>query len=215
MLRLHLRDNEAHLQAPVAEVNVADDVVAEEAVDALDGLSDDGASQVSDVQGLGDVRPAVVNDDGSGTLVRLHAKVLGQIHFRNVLRKKFARQPEIQKAGVHSLDAFKHRSARQLLFNRARDLDGRFVIDLGRGQRAVALVLAEVGAVRERDLAVGGVEARFLECAGNLPGNQINQNVHIHTPFVLAIAHRLYQYTKSNRKSTVRKRAFRTKRALL
>ena len=91
MLRLHLRDNEAHLQAPVAEVDVADDVVAEEPVDALDGLSDDGASQVSDVQGLGDVRPAVVNDDGLGGLVRLHAKVLGQIHLGNVLREKFAR----------------------------------------------------------------------------------------------------------------------------
>ena len=80
---------------------------------------------------------------------------------------------------------------------------------------AVALILAQVRAVRERDFSVGGVEAGFFECAGNLPGNQINQDIHIHTPFVLAIAYRFYYYNKACSKSTVRNRRFRSKRTSL
>lgn len=54
---LQLGDDQADLQAPVAQMNVADDIVAEVAVDALDALADDGGAQMADVQGLGHVRP--------------------------------------------------------------------------------------------------------------------------------------------------------------
>lgn len=73
-LRLHLRNDQTHLQTPVAEMNVADDMVSEEAIDALDGLSDDGAAQVSDMQRLCHVRSAVVDDNRAGILLGLTPK---------------------------------------------------------------------------------------------------------------------------------------------
>ncbi len=111
MIKLHLRDDQAHLKTPVAEMDIADDVVAEEPVNALDGLADDGASEVADMKRLCNVRPAVVHDDGPGILLGLDAEVRSEIHFRNVLREKAIRQLKVQKAGVHGLDAFKHRIA--------------------------------------------------------------------------------------------------------
>ena len=214
-LRLHLRNDQTHLQTPVAEMNVADDMVSEEAIDALDGFSDDGAAQVSDMQRLCHVRSAIVHDNRAGILLGLDAEVLVKVHFCDIRCQKLCRELEVQKAGVYRLDAFKHLAACQLLFDRICNLDGRLVVDLRRGQRAVALIFAQVRAVRERDFSVGGVEAGFFERAGNLPGNQINQDIHIHTPFVLAIAHRFYYYNKACSKSTVRNRRFRSKRTSL
>ena len=70
----HLRDDETHLQTPVAEVSVADGLVAKAPAHALERLADDGGAQVSHVQGLGDVRPAVVDDDCLRLLRALRAE---------------------------------------------------------------------------------------------------------------------------------------------
>ncbi len=45
-------DDEAHLKAPVAEMHVADDGIAEETVNAFDGLADDGAAEMADMERL-------------------------------------------------------------------------------------------------------------------------------------------------------------------
>ncbi len=57
-------DDEAELGSPVAEMVVGDDVVAEGAVEAVDGVADDGGADVPDVHGFGDVGAGVVDDDG-------------------------------------------------------------------------------------------------------------------------------------------------------
>jgi hypothetical protein len=58
-------DDEAHLEAPIAEVRVAPDLVAAEAIDALHAFADDRGTQVPDMHALGDVRPAVVHYDAA------------------------------------------------------------------------------------------------------------------------------------------------------
>ena len=117
-------------------------MVSEEAVDALDGVSDDGAAQVPDMQRLCHVRSAVVHDNRAGILLGLDAEVLGKVHFCDIRCQKLCRELEVQKAGVYRLDAFKHLAACQLHFDRICNLDGRLVVDLRRGQRAVALILS-------------------------------------------------------------------------
>ena len=77
---LQLGDDQADLQAPVAQMDVADDIVAEVAVDALDALADDGGTQVADVQGLCHVRPAVVEHDAAGLALTGHAEALALAH---------------------------------------------------------------------------------------------------------------------------------------
>ncbi len=60
-------DQQAHLEAPVAEVGVAHHLVAAEAVQALDRLADDRGAQVAHVHRLGDVGAAVVDHHPAGT----------------------------------------------------------------------------------------------------------------------------------------------------
>ncbi len=59
-------DQQAHLQAPVAEVGVADHGVAPEAVDALDRFADDRGAQMPHVHFLGDIGSAIVDEDAPG-----------------------------------------------------------------------------------------------------------------------------------------------------
>ena len=80
--RQHGDDQQAHLEAPVAEVGVAQHLVAAEPVEPLDGLADDRGAQVADVHLLGDVGAAVVDDApgaAAGTWRRADARVGGDL----------------------------------------------------------------------------------------------------------------------------------------
>jgi hypothetical protein len=59
-------EDHAELGAPVADVVVGDDFVADEAGDAGEGVADEGGADVADVRGFGDVRRGEVDDDGAG-----------------------------------------------------------------------------------------------------------------------------------------------------
>ena len=67
-------DQHAELRAPVADVVLADDLVALELDHAAERVADDGAAQVSDVHLLGDVRARVVHDGALGVRGRFDAK---------------------------------------------------------------------------------------------------------------------------------------------
>ena len=54
-------------------------------------------------------------------------------------------------------------------------MDGGLVIGLCGGHGAVALVFAQVGAIGERDLSVGGVVASLGKGIGDLTGDQVKQ----------------------------------------
>ena len=57
-------EQDAELRAPVAEVVVGDDRVAQEAQQPRQGVADDRAAQMADVHRLGDVGRAVIDDEG-------------------------------------------------------------------------------------------------------------------------------------------------------
>ena len=71
-------------------MDVADDVVAEVAVNALDALADDGGAQMADVQGLCHVWPAVVEHDAAGLALTGHAEALavGRVHIQQRLGQR-------------------------------------------------------------------------------------------------------------------------------
>ena len=58
-------EDHAELGAPVADVVVGDDFVADEAGDAGEGVADEGGADVADVRGFGDVGRGEVDDDGA------------------------------------------------------------------------------------------------------------------------------------------------------
>ena len=74
LFQLHLVDELAHLQAPVAEVDVAGDGVAHEAEQALQAVADDGRAQVADVHFLGDVPAAEIDHDAARRFDRARAR---------------------------------------------------------------------------------------------------------------------------------------------
>ena len=130
------------------------------------------------MQGLGHVRPAVVQHDGAGVGIVLRAVVRGLCHFAQIGGKIPLGDLQIQKARHDSFGAGKHPVFAQRVQNRVRDLDGGLVVLLRRGQRAVALVFTEVRPVGKRRLAVGRVESGPLKRACQLLGDQIDQKFH-------------------------------------
>ena len=159
-------------------MDIADHMIAEEPVNALERFADDGAAQMADMQGLGHVRPAVVQHDGAGIGIVLCAVVRGLCHFAQIGSQIVLGNFQIQKAGHDRLGAGKHLVFSQRVQNRVCDLDGGLVVLLRGSQRAVALVLAEVGAVGKRRLAVGRVESGPLKRARQLLRDQIDQKFH-------------------------------------
>ena len=73
-------DDQAHLEAPVPEMHVADDMVSHIPLDAFDGLADDGGANVAHMQGFCHVGPAVVDDHGFRGCFRLEAELLSPGH---------------------------------------------------------------------------------------------------------------------------------------
>ena len=121
-------DDKPHLKAPVAQMHVADDTVSEEAVDALDGLADDGRAQMADVQRLCHVRAAVVYDNRARRALRLHAEVIVRGHFAQIRGQFLTGHAQIQKARLDRRDLGKQRVFRKLRRDVLGDLNRRLVI---------------------------------------------------------------------------------------
>ncbi len=151
----NLRDELAHLQAPVAHVNVAGDGPAIGAEQPLKTVADDGRAQMADMHGLGDVHAAEIEHHGlAGAGVGCsELRVPGQRDA--TLRERFVGDVKIDEAGAGDLNlreewiGFKPR--RDLLRDTARIGLGL----LGGGERAVALKLREVGPVGAAHLTEG------------------------------------------------------------
>ena len=168
-------DDKTHLKAPVAEVHVADDGIAEETVNAFDGLADDGAAEMADMERLCDVGSAIVEHNGARRTLGGHAEMRVLRHLCKIAGQIFLRNAQIQEAGLYGLRLRKQRVAVQLRGDLLRDLDGGLVIGLCGGHGAVALVFAQVGAIGERDLSIGGVVASLGKGIGDLTGDQVKQ----------------------------------------
>ena len=137
-------------------MGVAHGLVAEEVLDPLDALADDGRAQMADVQGLGHVGAAVVHHHGARLGIPGHAEAGRGAGLLQVFCQEGRSQPQIQKARRSGLHLGEGRVVSQLYSHVVCDLDGGLVIGLGRGHGAVALVFAQVGAVGDRHPPVGG-----------------------------------------------------------
>ena len=144
---LQLGDDQADLQAPVAQMNVADDVVTEVAVDALDALADDGGAQVADVQGLCHVRPAIVEHDAAGLALTGHAEALALAHLLQMGGQICRLHTQVDEAGLYGLGRGKDAAVLQAVDNVLRNDERGFVVLLCGGHGTVALKFAQIGAV--------------------------------------------------------------------
>lgn len=64
MALLQLGDDQSHLQTPVSQMHITDHVMSHKFADPLDTLSNDSRAQMSDMQWLGNIGPAVIYNNG-------------------------------------------------------------------------------------------------------------------------------------------------------
>ena len=183
----NFRDDKAHLQPPVAEVNVSDDVLAVIARDALYSFADDGAAEVSHMERLGHIGSAVVQDDRCGLFRELQSELLFLPHLCEVGSQKLLPDPEIQKAGLYGFHGRKDRGVRELRGYVRRDHDRCFMVSFGAGHRPVALVFAQIGTVRDRDLAEFPVIACGFKSLRHFFGNLIEKFFHCYLQVCVVI----------------------------
>ncbi|MNE09448.1 hypothetical protein D3C80_1021220 [compost metagenome] len=161
-------DEQAHLEAPVAEVGVAPDDVAAEAEQPLQALADDGGAQVADVHRLGHVGTGVVDDDLARRRVQRGAGqgfVSG--HLGGALGQGGVGELEVDEAGAGDFDRGQARVVAEALGHLGGQLARIGLQRLGGGQGAVGLEVGQVGAVRSDDAGKRGVHAFGGEGGGD------------------------------------------------
>ena len=87
----------AELRAPVAEVVVGDDAVAQEAQQPGQGVADDGAAQVADVHRFRHIRRAVIDDISARRGRRLDAQALVARQGAQPPRQPVVAQSQVQE----------------------------------------------------------------------------------------------------------------------
>jgi hypothetical protein len=159
---LQLGDDHAHLQAPIAHMHVADHLVAGEDEQAPQRFADDGGAQMADMHGLGDVSAAVVHHHHLA-LLGGNAETLVVGDRVGVLAERSIGQRQVDEARAGQRDVAQLGQGLELrhhlLGDGARILLGGF----GRGERAVALELAKVGTIGDRDTTVFCRQAKIAE----------------------------------------------------
>ncbi len=136
-------DEDAELGAPVAEMVVADDAIAEGAVDALEGIADDGRADVGDVHGFGDVGGGVVEEDGFAKAGLGDAEGGGGVQIFKAAGEGGVGQGQVDEAGAGHFDAGEEVVAGELVGDALGDVARREAQEAGGGHGGVALVVAE------------------------------------------------------------------------
>ena len=161
-------EEHAELRAPIADVVVAHDRVAEEGGDAGEGVAEDGGADVADVHRLGDVGGAEVDDDrlrlpGGGDAEPRVGGEGGELVFEGG-----GEEAEIDEAGAGDFGRgaeVRHVEARD-------DLGGELArvgaLLLGEDHGGIGLVVAETGVgggldagIGQAEVGEGGAEAGF------------------------------------------------------
>ena len=114
---------------------------------------------MTDVQGLGHIGAAVVDDNGFALPGLFHAEIRCGAHLFQIPPQEIVAELQVQKAGHHGVDHGKIGGV-QLLCHSLSNLNGGAFVLFGSSQRAVALVFAQVGTVGNRDPA----EGRIIPC---------------------------------------------------
>ena len=152
--QFHFGDQLAHLQAPIAQMHVADHMPAIGAVKPLQAIADDGGAQMPHMHGLGDIGPAEIDDRGAALagigraqpLVAAPARPRCAASTSSVTSRLMKPGPAISTlancGSAFSRAAIFSAMARGLAFRK-----------FCRRQGAIALELRQVGPVRGQHLA--------------------------------------------------------------
>lgn len=136
-------DEDAELGAPVPEMVVPEHGVAEGAVNALEGVADDGRADVGDVHGLGDVGGRVVQDDRFAVAGPGHAEEGVGLEGFEMAREGVVGQGQVDEAGAGDLGPGEQAGGVEPGGGLFGDGAGRLAENLGGGHGGVALVVAE------------------------------------------------------------------------
>ena len=143
-----LRDELAHLQAPVAQMHIACDLPSVGTKESLQGVADHRGTQMSNMHRLGHIRATEIDDDGLALARFRRAKTRVLRHRDHARGGGIIGHVEIDETRPGDLhlgeDRISLQPRRDLFGDRARILLGRF----GRRQRAVALELREIRTIR-------------------------------------------------------------------
>ena len=151
-------DENTELGAPVAEMVVGDNVVAESAEDAVDGVADHGRADMADMHLLGGVGRGIVDYDFLTRAGLGNSRPVGGGQFGKALSKPLAAYGKIKKSGARDFHLFKARLVKRVYDFRCRL--ARIKADFFRDfERIVALVVAELGVGRGNNSQRGEVLA--------------------------------------------------------
>ena len=158
-------DEQPHLETPVAEMGVANHLVAAKAIEALQRLADDRRAQVADMHLLGDVRAAVIDQHPARRIDQAPPSARIRGDGLRPLGQGRVGQAQIDEAGPRHLDAGQPGIAAQALSCLGGDLARVAPGDLGRGQRAIDLKVGQLRPVGRRHAP----EARLQSGLGEGP----------------------------------------------
>ena len=151
-----VREQHAELGAPIADVVLADDFMAQRFQYARHGVADDRAAQVADMHLLGEVRRGVVHDDLVGASCALDA------WRREALSNERRCQGDVDEAGAGNFNALRnvlHTIGLKRGHHRLGHVAWLAAGPLRGGHRAVCLVVAVLGAPGRPQRRLRGVEA--------------------------------------------------------
>ena len=166
-------------------MDVSNDLVAEEAVNALDALSDDGRAQMSHMERLGHIGAAIVEHNGLGRSLRLHAEGRRGGHTRHIVPQNRRAHRQVEEAGLYRLHLCEHRFPLELLSHSFRQLQRRTVRLLGCRHGAIALIFAQIRAIGERNFPQTSLQPRLFKGLGHAPRNEVDEFFHLEHPFPL------------------------------
>lgn len=154
-------NDETELGSPVAQMIVGDDVVAERAVESVDGVADDGRANVTDMHRLGDVRAGVVDDDGLLFSKVRKSKIVAGDHSFELIDEALVFQEDVNEAGASEFDLFNEVGQRCVIDELLADRTWVGAQGFGEFHGRFTLVIAELfvfaGCDREIDFAEVGI----------------------------------------------------------
>ncbi len=141
-------------------MHVPDDVVTEEPHHPLDALTDDGRAQMADMKFLGDIGPAVVDNDPLRSGRHCAKPIIQTI---DVAGKVFIGERDVDESWPGELQLAKSRGVPNRCKHSLPDLTRVPACGFGGRHRPVALELGEIGASGDDDLPEGAIEPLRLE----------------------------------------------------
>ena len=154
--------NDVHpeLRAPIPDMVIGDDVVAEQTLHPRQAIAEQGRTNVADVHRFGDVRRAEIDDDGARRSGLLEKEMFAARRAGERLRDSLGLEPEIDKAGPGDIDLFaplRHvEPGQHVCCELAWVQPARF----GQRNERVGLVIAELGIRAWAQLHGRGVSVR-------------------------------------------------------